>query len=231
MKKVNLLLAIVAVWGVACQNENVPENNLVSFDNPIVEETHNSFNDLIAEQNGEFSDEEFVKTLTSSVIKRSEALFYFNDGSVRTDPLVDGGQSTDKFLFFDNSEYWACYEPNDFFWENYREIPDKLINGSYPSQWSYDAETNELTVVCCDFYPGQAKIECKGTLLYFDSKQFIIKGGLYPFDCHYLLLPTPPFGSLDAQYGLVRYTFEEGRDEAVEKYSVDLFEYFDSILK
>ena len=230
MKKVNLIFAVVALFAVACQNENTLDGVLQGFENPVVEQTHNEFNNLIAEQNGEFSDEEFVKALTSSVIKRSEALFYFIDGSVGTSPLVCGCQSTDTFLFFDNGEYWACYEPNDFFWEGYREIPDKLINGSYKSQWSYDAETNELTVVCCDFYPGQAKIECKGTLLYFDSKQFIIKGGLYPFDCQYLL-PPPPAGPTYVQYGLVRYTFEEGRDEAVEKYSVDLLEYFDSILK
>ena len=215
MKKFNLIFAVVALFAVACQNENTLDGVLQGFENPVVEQTHNEFNNLIAEQNGKFSDEEFINALTKSVLtySKDDVLFYFDDGSVGDSVICEGSWTTNKFLFFDNGEYWACYDA--FYMAAIDDF--KPMDGAFRSEWSYDAETNVLTVFNHDWCAGQfGKVECKSEVLYFDGKQFIVKGKFYPSDSS---------ENLHTIYAVRRFTIEDGRNEAIEKYSTDLREY------
>ena len=197
MKKIYLFMAICCLGMYACNDMN--DSSLSSADEMFVAEIE----ELISTQKGEFNDEELYAKLTSSVATVSESIYYSHDGKTSLTTMIDSdAPAVDIYLFFDDNTYWACYDP--FFHPSLREEP---IDGSIRNSWSYDFESNELTIVC-----DEKDWKWVSTVEYFDGDKMITRGYFKLFD-----------SGFKEVVNIIK--FEEGREEAEKKFEFDLKEY------
>ncbi len=132
MRKIYLFLVLACCGLVACETSLNPDDKLDPIGDPVILEMEN----LIAEQNGEFDDEELLDALYSSAMEVTRPYVLQEDKTWKR----DGTLGTYDFYYIMN---------NDGTYRRYTKtgclVEEPYDKGYYVDTFTYDADSNTLT--------------------------------------------------------------------------------------
>lgn len=171
MRKIYLFLVLACCGLVACEASLNPNDKL----DPMVDPAIVEMEALIAEQNGEFDDNELLAKLHSTAMVHSGKIFRYIDNTWRLS-FKDGGYPTIGYIFYENGT-GSIYHGGPC-------CANHEGSGYYSTyQYEYDAKSNTLTTI------EDNKFEAK--VLYFKDDTIILEGyviGEYADDYHRLIM-------------------------------------------
>ena len=132
MRKIYLFLVLACCGLVACEASLNPNDKLDPIGDPVILEME----DLIAEQNGEFDDEELLDALYSSAIEVTRPYVLQEDKTWERDRTLG---TYDYYYIMNNDGTYRRYSKTGFLYE---EPYDK---GYYVDTFTYDADSNTLS--------------------------------------------------------------------------------------
>lgn len=201
MKRIYIITAVLCLGLFACNDINDLNSDIgMTTDEKFVTEME----DLISAQDGNFDRKELYSRLTSSVLIWNDAIFYWHSGEVTRYTLVDSNEpQPSQYLFFDDDQYWTCYDAVGYPGYSWSTEPCSLKN-----DWNYNLETNELTIKVDAIFESIA-YEAKSEVVFFDGVTMMTKG--------YFRLHDKGFKEV-----INIFKFEEERKAAEDKYKSDL---------
>ena len=170
MRKIYLFLVLACCGLVACEASLNPNDKLDPIGDPVILEMEA----LIAEQNGEFDDNELLAKLYTSLFSHIE-IFNRVDDSWR-DTFKDGARPIWGYILYENGTGSIYYGPTPGV-----DPEDSRYYSTF--QYEYDAKSNTLTTI-----KGN-KFEAK--VLYFKDDTMILEGhllgGYYDEYCRFIM--------------------------------------------
>lgn len=170
------LIGAIAATGllVSCNNDSANmEDVLMGQKNPIVV---NTYDNMIAQQNGNFDDNEMLKALEMGALTVVET-YILGDNDKWSNGAKNASEEDDLTFIFGN-ETLSVYRYS---------LRDYVID-AYPEDWrtnfTYNPETNTLTLnksLTRNFMDEWVVTEkpCEAKVVYFDGKTIIIDGQFF----------------------------------------------------
>ena len=155
MRKIYLFLVLACCGLVACEASLNPDDKLDPIGDPVILEMEA----LIAEQNGEFDDNELLAKLHSTAMVHGGKIFRYIDNTWQQ-TIQFGGRPTIGYIFYENGTGSIYRSPG---------CADHEGSPYYCTyQYEYDAKSNTLTTI------EDNKFEAK--VLYFKDDTIILEG-------------------------------------------------------